>query len=85
MSYYLDQAGGTLSTADKGKITVVMGSGRVERPGFMHKPEPDAGATIHVPVKPPEKERQSLKEFAQIISIVSGAATTIFLISRSGN
>ena len=85
MSYYLDQAGGTLSTADKGKITVVMGSGRVERPGFMHKPKPDAGATIHVPVKPPEKERQSLKEFAQIISIVSGAATTIFLISRSGN
>jgi len=81
--YYLNQAGGLLSTADKSKITVVMASGRVERPGFFHKPEPDAGATIRVPHKIEEPDRQTLKDMAQIVSILSGAATTIYLISRS--
>jgi protein involved in polysaccharide export with SLBB domain len=85
LDYYLDQAGGLMSTADKEKISVLMASGRVERPSFFHKPEPDAGATIRVPVKPQEKERETLKNFAQIITILSGAATTIFLISRTGN
>lgn len=85
VGYYLDQAGGLLATADKDNISVLMASGRVERPSMFHKPEPDAGATIRVPVKPEEKERETLKNFAQIISILSGAATTIFLISRSGN
>jgi polysaccharide biosynthesis/export protein len=83
MNYYIDQAGGPLSTADKDKITVVMANGRVERPSFMHKPNPDAGATIHVPRKPEEKDKQNLKVFAEIVSILSGAATTIYLISTS--
>jgi polysaccharide biosynthesis/export protein len=85
MNYYIDQAGGPLSTADKDKITVVMANGRVERPSFMHKPSPDAGATIHVPRKPEEKDKQGLKIFAEIVSILSGAATTIYLISQSSN
>jgi hypothetical protein len=85
VDYYVEQAGGLLATADKDKISVQMASGRIERPGFLHSPEPDAGATIRVPVKPEEKERETLKNFAQIISILSGAATTIFLISRTGN
>lgn len=83
MDYYIDQAGGTMSTADKGKITVVMANGRVERPSFMQKPSPDAGATIHVPRKAEEKDKQGLKVFAEIVSILSGAATTIYLISTS--
>ena len=85
LNYYLDQAGGLLRTADDDNISVLMASGRVERPSTFHKPKPDAGATIRVPVKPEQKERESLKNFAQIISILSGAATTIFLISRTGN
>jgi protein involved in polysaccharide export with SLBB domain len=83
MGYYLDQAGGLLSTADEDKITVVMANGRVERSGWMSSPEPDAGATIRVPRKPEEKDKDNLKTFAQIISILSGAATTIYLISQS--
>jgi protein involved in polysaccharide export with SLBB domain len=83
MDYYIDQAGGPLATADRDKITVVMANGRVERPSFMHKPNPDAGATIHVPRKPEEKDSQRLKVFAEVISIVTGAATTIYLISQS--
>ncbi len=83
MNYYIEQAGGALSTADKDKITVVMANGRVERSSFLHKPNPDAGATIRVPRKPEEKDKQSLKTFAEIISILSGAATTVYLIGQS--
>jgi hypothetical protein len=83
MNYYIDQAGGTLSTADRDKITVVMANGRVERPSLMSKPHPDAGAEIRVPRKPEEKDSERLKTFASIISVLSGAATTIYLISQS--
>jgi protein involved in polysaccharide export with SLBB domain len=85
MHHYIDQAGGLLETANKDKISVLMANGRVERPSFLRSPHPDAGATIHVPRKPEQKERETLKNFAQIISILSGAATTIYLISRSAN
>src|SRR5207244_4411294 len=63
MDYYIDQAGGTLDTADKGKITVVMASGRVQRPGFLSSPQPDAGAVIVVPRKPQDKDKETLKNF----------------------
>jgi protein involved in polysaccharide export with SLBB domain len=85
MDYYVDQAGGLLDTADKDKVTVVMANGRVEKPGFMRSPQPDAGATIVVPAKPQEKDREALKNVAAIMSILSGAATTIYLISRTTN
>jgi protein involved in polysaccharide export with SLBB domain len=85
MEYYIDQAGGLLATADKDKISVVMANGRVERPGFMRQPQPDAGAVVRVPTKPEEKDTETLKNVAAIVSILSGAATTIYLISRSGN
>lgn len=85
MNYYLDQAGGLLSTADKDKVTVVMASGRVERPSLTNKPKPDAGATIRVPRKPEQQDKERLKTMASLVSILSGAATTIYLISRSSN
>jgi hypothetical protein len=62
-----------------------MANGRVKRPGWFSSPEPDAGATIIVPVKPERKDGDTLKNVAQIVSILSGAATTIYLISRTGN
>ncbi|MFQ5600057.1 MAG: SLBB domain-containing protein [Candidatus Krumholzibacteriia bacterium] len=83
LDYYIEQAGGTLESADKGKIRVVMANGRVQRPGWFSSPEPDAGATIIVPTKPEQRDRQTLKNVAQIVSILSGAATTIYLISRT--
>jgi len=85
MDYYVDQAGGLLDTADKDKMTVVMASGRVEKPGFTRSPQPDAGATIVVPAKLQEKDHDALKNMAAIMSILSGAATTIYLISRTSN
>jgi protein involved in polysaccharide export with SLBB domain len=81
--WYIEQAGGSLDTADTGKIRIVMANGRVRRPGWLRSPKPDAGATIVVPTKPEPKERQTLKNAAQIVSILTGAATTIYLISRT--
>ena len=85
MHWYIDQAGGTLESADTGKIRVVMANGRIKRPGWFRSPEPDAGATIIVPAKPEEKDHETLKNFAQIVSILTGAATTIYLISQASN
>jgi len=81
--WYIEQAGGKLDTADGDKIRIVMANGRVRTPGWLHSPKPDAGATIVVPAKPEPKERNTLKNAAQIVSILTGAATTIYLISRT--
>jgi hypothetical protein len=51
----------------------------------MSQPKPDAGARINVPRKPEEHDKERLKTMAQLVSILSGAATTIYLISRSSN
>ena len=83
LDYYLEQAGGLLDTADKGKIRVVMANGRVHTSGFFSSPEPDQGARVIVPTKPEKKDSNSLKTFAEIITILSGFATTAYLISQT--
>ena len=85
IDYYIEQAGGLLESADKDKIHVIMANGRVRRSGWLRSPEPDAGAVIYVPEKPPEKERETLKDLATIVTILTGAATTIYLISQTSN
>jgi len=83
LDHYIDQAGGLLPSADKGKIRVVMANGRIKRPGRFRSPEPDAGAVIIVPEKEPEKDRETLKDLGAIVTILSGAMTTIYLISQT--
>ncbi len=62
---------------------MILANGRVERPGWFRSPKPDAGSMIIVPERPEAKERETLKNLSQIVSILSGAATTIYLISRT--
>ncbi len=83
MDYYIEQAGGLLQTADASKIRVIMANGRVKTPGWLRSPEPDAGAEIVVPIKPEKKDTEALKTVAAIVSILTGAATTIYLISTT--
>jgi protein involved in polysaccharide export with SLBB domain len=83
VDYYIEQAGGLLQSADSGKIRVLMANGRIRRPGWFRSPEPDAGATVIVPTQPEKQESNTLKNMAQIVSILSGAATTIYLIART--
>ena len=83
LDYYLEQAGGLLDTADKGRIRVIMANGRVHASGFFSSPEPDQGARVIVPTKPEKKDSDSLKTFAEIITILTGAATTAYLIAQT--
>jgi polysaccharide export outer membrane protein len=83
LGHYIDQAGGLLPSADSGKIRVIMANGRVERPRRFRSPEPDAGAVVVVPVKEPEKDRETLKDLGAITTILTGAATMIYLISQT--
>ena len=83
LDYYIEQAGGLLESADEDKIRVIMANGRIERPSWLRSPQPDAGATVVVPAKPEKEDRETLKDVGTIISILTGAATTIFLIKQS--
>jgi len=81
--YYIEQAGGFGETADKGKVSIVMANGKVNKPDILSMTKPDAGATIIVPTKIEKEKGESLKDVASIIGIVSSAATTIFLIGQT--
>jgi len=74
---YIDQAGGYTDKSDKSRVRVIQPNGNVQ--SGRHNPEPEAGALIIVPKRPPDQKKETLKDIATIVGIVSGAATTIFL------
>jgi len=80
MGYYVDQAGGYTDNSDKGRVKVIQPNGQVRSAKKMWwDPQPEPGALILVPKKPPEKKKETLKDVATIMGILSGAVTTIFL------
>ena len=80
MGYYVDQAGGYTDNSDKGRVKVIQPNGQVRSARKMWwDPSPDPGALILVPKKPPEQKKETLKDMATIMAILSGAVTTIFL------
>jgi len=80
LGWYVDQAGGYTDKADKSRVKVIQPGGRVVGPRkFLPDPSPQAGALLIVPVKPPEEKHDTLKDVATIMSILTGAVTTIFL------
>jgi protein involved in polysaccharide export with SLBB domain len=80
MGYYVDQAGGYTDNSDKGRVKVIQPNGKVRSARKMWwDPSPEPGALILVPKRPAERKRETLKDLATMIGIVSGAATTIFL------
>ena len=42
-------------------------------------PSPEPGALVVVPIKAPSEKKETLKDVATIMGIISAAATTIFL------
>ena len=84
LGYYIDQAGGYTDESDKGRVKIVQASGKVQPvKRFWWDPEPEAGALVVVPSKPPAIHKETLKDVATIFTILTGAATTIFVISEA--
>jgi protein involved in polysaccharide export with SLBB domain len=80
IGYYIDQAGGFTDKSDKSRVKVIQPNGRVRSPKRMWwDPSPEPGALVLVPVRPTEQKKETLKDMATIMGIISGAVTTIFL------
>jgi protein involved in polysaccharide export with SLBB domain len=80
LGYYINQAGGYTDSSDKGRVKVIQPTGKVKSPRRMWwDPAPEPGALVLVPRKPPEQKKETLKDVATIMAILSGAVTTIFL------
>jgi hypothetical protein len=80
LGYYVEQAGGYTEDADKGRVKIVQPTGRVKGPRKMwFDPSPEAGALVLVPQKGPREKKETLKDVATIMTIISGAVTTIFI------
>ena len=80
LGFYVEQAGGYTESADKGRTKLIQPNGRVRGPRSMwFDPSPEAGALVIVPLRGPQDKKETLKDLATIVTILSGAATTIFL------
>jgi len=80
LGYYVEQAGGYTENSDKGRVKVIQPNGKVKSVRSMWwDPSPEPGALVIVPKKGPAKDKETLKDIATIMGIVSGAVTTIFL------
>lgn len=83
VSFYLERAGGLTQDADGDRVLVQRASGEIEhgKGGFLSSgPKIDAGTVIYVPKKEPSEGGSRLRDVADIVNVVAGAATTIFLI-----
>ena len=84
LGFYVDQAGGYTENSDKGRVKVVQPNGKVKSvKNNWFDPEPEAGALVVVPAKPPEKKSETLKDIATIVTIITGAVTTIFIANEA--
>jgi len=80
MGYYVDQAGGYTDNSDRGHVKVIQPDGKVRSAKHLwFDPHPEPGALILVPKRPAERKKETLKDLATMMGILSGAATTIFL------
>ncbi len=85
VKYYLRHAGGLTEFADGDRILVQRANGSVDHGtgGFLrHGPTVDPGTTIVVPRKIESPHGSRWRDVADVISVLSGAATTIFLINE---
>jgi protein involved in polysaccharide export with SLBB domain len=80
IGYYVDQAGGYTENSDRSRVRFVLPNGKVKAARkFWFDPDPEPGAVVIVPAKPPSQKKETLKDVATIVGILTGAATTIFL------
>ena len=84
IGYYVDQAGGYTEKSDRKRVRFVEPNGKVKgAKSFWFDPAPGPGAVVIVPQKQPSEKKETLKDVATIVGIISGAATTIFLIHQT--
>ncbi len=78
--YYLKQAGGIVKSADKNEIRIVKPDGKVFKKKLT-KVKIEIGDSIVIP-KRVLKDREWLKIFTSSFTILSGALTTVYVLSR---
>jgi protein involved in polysaccharide export with SLBB domain len=84
LGYYLEQAGGYTENADRGRVKVIQPGGRVKGPKRLWlDPIPQAGALVIVPAKAPQEKGETLKDVATILTILTGAVTTVLLVKEA--
>lgn len=84
IGHYVDQAGGYTEKSDKGRVRFELPNGRVKKARkFWFDPSPEPGAVVFVPAKPTPEKKETLKDIATIVGILSGAATTIILVHEA--
>ncbi|MCI0406040.1 MAG: SLBB domain-containing protein [candidate division Zixibacteria bacterium] len=81
VNHYLKKAGGFTPNADKKETRLVKASGRVLAGGVGGK-KVEPGDAIIVPLKIEQKKHFS-RDLATTISIISGVATTFFIIAKT--
>jgi protein involved in polysaccharide export with SLBB domain len=79
VGFYVTQASGFRTDADRRNVVVIAPNGHVRRHGT-----PEPGSRIVVPARPPMEPRDHLKEFATLMSVVASLATTVYLVHQSG-
>ncbi|HPF69257.1 MAG TPA: SLBB domain-containing protein [Candidatus Krumholzibacteria bacterium] len=82
IDWYVQQAGGYLRHADKGRTRVVHPNGR----SLPNKGSSEvlAGSTIVVPLEPPPEGRTTLEVAKDITAIIAGLATVWLVIDNTG-
>lgn len=78
VGYYITQASGFLQNADRRAVVVISPAGRVRRGGH-----PEPGSRIIVPARIEEGQKDHIKDFSTLMSILASAATTVFLVRQS--
>jgi protein involved in polysaccharide export with SLBB domain len=81
LKYYLERAGGYTRQADKDGVRLVRADGRVFSGGAARKKEIQLGDAIVVPTEI-KKEKNLMQSVSSVVSIVSGLATSVFIITK---
>lgn len=81
LGYYVERAGGFTPNADKKEVRLVKANGRVYSGGKARGQKVELGDAVVVTTRVQEK-KDWLKIFASTASILSGVATTAFVIDR---
>ncbi|MCK5644029.1 MAG: SLBB domain-containing protein, partial [Gammaproteobacteria bacterium] len=86
LDYYIGNAGGYASLADKANVSVRYANGSAKvRTNFMfvrRSPRPGPGSTVYVPAKDPSQQRNIGPWVASIAQMVTAAATLIIALNR---
>ena len=78
VGFYITQASGFRQEADRRGVVVISPSGHVRRGGH-----PEPGSRIIVPARELDEQKDHLKDFSTLMSILASAATTIYLVGQS--